>query len=89
MHFYKKLKKTQKKIESSDRVNKHKLEKHYLIKPQHIQSKITFKDKKKIFSILVQIKKNKIVKAKYIINKLKNTLNKKKKNSLSLIIQKS
>ena len=89
MYFYKKLKKIQKKIESSDRVNKHKLEKHYLIKPQHIQSKTTLKDKKKIFSILVQIKKNNIVKAKYIINKSKNTLNKKKKNSLSLIIQKS
>ena len=89
MHYYKQLKKIQKKIKLPDRININELDRNNIIKPQHIQLKNSFKVKKKIYSILVQIKKNNMIKAKYIINKLKNTISNKKKNSLFMVIKKN
>ena len=51
MHYYKQLKKIQKKIKLPDRININELDRNNIIKPQHIQLKNSFKVKKKIYSI--------------------------------------
>ncbi len=75
--------------QQKDQQSRHFRDKFKNVKPQFLYSEPTSLTKKKIYKILICIKKNNVIKAKIIINKIKNVLTPARKDKLQLLVQKN